>query len=197
LLAQSVIVDLAATVAAFRALAGQPERRREFGFNGRARVLQRFSWQSVVGQYEELWSSSLRAAAASAPASVNNPYGVNAYRYFDAFQHFASRLIDRQTTCGITASGLTCADAGRLPRPLEHDRADLRRSILLGLLARLRQRNHMALEDLLTQTCAELTMPNEVVLRHLLRLLKYGLAAVELEGRRLEPNMTADALVRD
>lgn len=192
-----MIVDLAATVAAFRALAGQPERRREFGFNGRARVLQRFSWQSVVGQYEELWSSSLRAAAASAPASVNNPYGVNAYRYFDAFQHFASRLIDRQTTCGITASGLTCADAGRLPRPLEHDRADLRRSILLGLLARLRQRNHMALEDLLTQTCAELTMPNEVVLRHLLRLLKYGLAAVELEGRRLEPNMTADALVRD
>jgi D-inositol-3-phosphate glycosyltransferase len=178
LLAQTVVVDLAATVTAFRALAAQPERRRELGANGRARVLQQFSWQSVVGQYEDMWNDSLGVAARAA-ASLNSPYGVNAYRYFDTFQHYASRVIDGHTTCGITASGLTCADAGRLPPPLEHDRIDLRRSIVLALLARLRQRHQMAVEDLLTETSADLAMPSEVVSRHLLRLLKYGLATVD------------------
>jgi D-inositol-3-phosphate glycosyltransferase len=183
LLAQSVIVDVAATVAAFRALSEHPERRQEMGANGRTRVLQGFSWQSVVERYEELWNDSLQLAAAREHAMVDGIYGVNAYRYFDAFQHYSSRLINGQTTCSLTASGVTCADAGTLPRPLERDRMDLRRIIHLALLARLRQQHQIALEDLLTQTRAELALPNEVVLRHFLRLVKYGLAGVELDAR--------------
>jgi D-inositol-3-phosphate glycosyltransferase len=182
LLGQSVAVDIPAAAEAFRELASQPDLRREMGANGRARVLDRFSWRTVVGQYEELWHESLNLAEAKPRSGSGERYGVNAYRHFDAFQHFASQLLNGHTTLRITSSGETCADAGTLPSALDRDRLGLRPALLLALLARLRAGVSVPFKDILTRASAELEESDAVVSRHLLRLVKYGLVRVDQAG---------------
>jgi glycosyltransferase involved in cell wall biosynthesis len=179
LLAQSVAVDLPATATAFRELACRPNQRREMGARGRARVLERFSWRAVVGQYEELWrESSILAEASPPPPAPSGIYGVDAYRHFDVFQHYPSHLLNGVTTLRISASGLRSAEGEPMPGPLERDRMGLRSELHSALLGRLADGALVRLEDFLTQAAADLAESRDVVSRHLLRLLKYGLVEV-------------------
>ena len=52
--AQTVAVDLPATVRALETLATQPELRQQQGAAGRQRALEAYGWEVVIGQYQQL-----------------------------------------------------------------------------------------------------------------------------------------------
>lgn len=51
-----VVIDADALEAALERLLLQPDLAREMGASGRERLIRRFSWQAVAGQYRELWA---------------------------------------------------------------------------------------------------------------------------------------------
>ncbi len=54
-LAQQCVIDVPALAAALLQLAQNPAQRREMGAYGRARVLRRFTWQTVIAEHIKLW----------------------------------------------------------------------------------------------------------------------------------------------
>jgi D-inositol-3-phosphate glycosyltransferase len=175
LLAQSVAVDIPAAVAAYRELASSPERRSQMGASGRRRVIERFSWPHIVRQYEELWDDSLTKAAQS-QAPAGEPYGVNSYRHFEIFQHFASRIWNERTAVCLSPSGTRYARGEFVFEPLNRDAAALPSGLQAALLAALDDRKRTPLPELL-YSCTGLAS-RDALLRQLLRLVKYGLVEV-------------------
>jgi glycosyltransferase involved in cell wall biosynthesis len=54
---QGAVVDVPQTIEAFCRLLGDRDLRTRMGAAGRQRILSRFTWQHVIGAYEELWAS--------------------------------------------------------------------------------------------------------------------------------------------
>jgi glycosyltransferase involved in cell wall biosynthesis len=64
---QTVTVDADAAADALTRLVADPELRRRMGGAGRARALERFTWERVVHAYEDLWAEQERALAEWSP----------------------------------------------------------------------------------------------------------------------------------
>ncbi|MFM7512373.1 MAG: glycosyltransferase family 4 protein [Cyanobium sp.] len=91
--AQTVAVDLPATVRALEILATQPELRQQQGAAGRQRALETYGWEVVIGQYQQLLEelADRRVAArredpmlGEAPAQPA-PLRADPYRVFSSY----------------------------------------------------------------------------------------------------------------
>lgn len=92
-LSQSVSVDVPEMARAIGQLVGDEALRRQWGENGRRRVLEHFDWPVIIRQYLELWRE-LKAQAAAEP--VADPRHTSWYRpeYFQTFRHYPTRTLD-------------------------------------------------------------------------------------------------------
>lgn len=181
-LAQSVAVDLPATVTAYREMANSPRLRQMMGSKGRETVLQRFTWRGVVRQYEELWTESAALAVAS-QRSTQQVHGVSSYPYFHVFRHFSAKILDDNTLVAITSSGLRYRNGEFRPTVLEQDRMGLKAWLHPALLSRLHSTPRV-LGEFLEEATNGLGESRDVLLQHLLRLVKYGLARVSQDSAR-------------
>jgi glycosyltransferase involved in cell wall biosynthesis len=101
-LGQSVSVDLAEMVVAMERLIGDPSLRKQWGDNGRKRVLEKFDWPVVMRQYVDLWHE-LKQSAAAEP--IIDPRKTSWYRpdFFQIFNHYPTRILDSSAT--VTTHG--------------------------------------------------------------------------------------------
>jgi glycosyltransferase involved in cell wall biosynthesis len=83
-------IDLRGLVAALSVLIGDRERRIAMGLQSRRMAEELFSWQTVIGCYEDLWSE-LHRRAADAPCR-HTPFDLDVWQPSRFFGHYASRL---------------------------------------------------------------------------------------------------------
>jgi D-inositol-3-phosphate glycosyltransferase len=96
-LGQSVSVDQAEMEVALQRLIGDEVLRKEWGENGRKRVLKHFSWPVVIDQYLDLWRDLKQSAVAEPPVPVRR---TSWYRpdFFQTFHHYPTRILDASAT---------------------------------------------------------------------------------------------------
>ena len=92
-LGQSVSVDVPEMALAIGRLVGDEGLRRQWGENGRKRVLQYFDWPVIIRQYLDLWQE-LKAQAAAEP--LGDLRQTSWYRpdFFQTFRHYPTRILD-------------------------------------------------------------------------------------------------------
>jgi hypothetical protein len=148
----------------------------------RRRAEEQYSWQVVIRRHEALWSE-LAAQARAAPGSSGDGgrYSVPDYGRF--FGHFASRQLDDGTALQLTAHGrdvIRGQDALRLQyvERWRHLEPALLERVLKGLALADEKGTLLTVERILAVMTRSDASPGarDVVLRHVLFLLKYGLA---------------------
>jgi glycosyltransferase involved in cell wall biosynthesis len=171
LIAQSVAVDVPAMAASIARLASDEPLRRTWGGNGRRRVLELFTWRSVIARYLSLWRE-LREVAQAAPPPERNPGGIQRtwYRpeFFRTFRHYPTRAV---------------APADRISPGLDHPvrfypelASSFQLPVFEAILSRAAARPTVA--DL-SPLAAELSLSPDVFDSHLLWLIKYGHLNIE------------------
>lgn len=119
-LAQQTIVDGDELYRYLKLLADDEGLRRRFGSKGRELVASKFSWQGVIGQYEELWKEQWqqldgrdRKTAFRLPLNYNRQFG-----------HFATMSLQRATMLRPSphrdfGADVQHIDETRLPYPVK------------------------------------------------------------------------------
>lgn len=102
-LGQSVSVDQAEMEVALQRLISNENLRKEWGENGRQRVLNHFDWPVVISQYLDLWQDLKQSAGAEPPVAVRR---TSWYRpdFFQTFRHYPTRILDPSATVTTFAS---------------------------------------------------------------------------------------------
>lgn len=92
-LGQSVSVDVSDMALAIERLIGDENLRKQWGDNGRKRVLKHFDWPVVIRQHLDLWQELKTMAAAE---SVTNVRHTSWYRpdFFQTFRHYPTRILE-------------------------------------------------------------------------------------------------------
>lgn len=160
-LGQSVSVDVTEMALAIGRLLGDEGLRRQWGENGRKRVLEYFDWPVVIRQYLELWRE-LKAQAAAEP--VNGRRRTSWYRpdFFQTFRHYPTRILDPSSK--VKTQGT--ADFSWYPELSAEIRPDL-----LGQLTRAAAAGVTIGE--LEQLAEENAVTHDSLRFHIMWLLKY------------------------
>jgi D-inositol-3-phosphate glycosyltransferase len=95
-LSQSVSVDVPEMSRAIERLALNADLRRQWGDEGRRRVLAHYDWRVVVPQYLALWEA-LNQIASDAPAPTPQPSSWFRAGMFKTFQHYSTALVGPAT----------------------------------------------------------------------------------------------------
>lgn len=85
-LAQRTVVDPLALYEIARRLAGDANLRRELGANGRCRAEREFTWEVIVGAYDQLWTEQRKVASSLEPTLPD----LGSYDFNKLFEHFAT-----------------------------------------------------------------------------------------------------------
>jgi D-inositol-3-phosphate glycosyltransferase len=181
-LSQSVVVDMSALRRCVQRLIDEPGLREAMATASRRRAEDRYAWPVVIRSHEALWSAlAEEARRAPEPSEDGGRYATPDYGGF--FGHFASTRLDDAAALRLTAHGRDVA-SGRAELPsfyIEHwqhlDPALLQR-VLAGLVRADEQGATLTLGRILAVMTAKNAEPRarDVVLRHVLFLLKYGVA---------------------
>lgn len=185
-LAESVVVDLKAFQDYLQALIVNDSLREEMGRCARARALETFSWETVIGRYEELWLElarmarrlKLREARENARMSYLHPSFTN------LFAHYATGLISDQARLHLTATGQRVLE-GEEGLPSFQELSEVLQTDLLCEALELlgRQRRSASLSRLVKTLGRKGDYLSDHTRRHLLWLLKYGFAELAEEGK--------------
>jgi glycosyltransferase involved in cell wall biosynthesis len=92
-LGQSVSVDVSEMVIAMARLIDNRGLRKQWGENGRKRVLEHFDWAVIIRQYLDLWQE-LKDLAVAAP--ITHVRRTSWYRpeFFQTFRHYPTQILD-------------------------------------------------------------------------------------------------------
>jgi D-inositol-3-phosphate glycosyltransferase len=92
-LGQSVSVDVPEMVLAMERLIGDENLRKQWGENGRKRVLEHYDWPVIIRQYLNLWHE-LKSLAAAEP--LVNARNTSWYRpdFFQTFRHYPTYILE-------------------------------------------------------------------------------------------------------
>ena len=181
-LSQSVAVDMGALSLCIQRLMDEPALRKAMAAQSRRRALEKYAWPVVIHSYEALWAElSAEAKRAPGPVAGGGRYAMPDYGGF--FRAYASREIGSQTALRLTAQGRRAAgQRGGLPSHYIDRWRHLHRGILeriMGALGREEVKG-MALSvgQILTQVrgTGEAAAGDSALMRHVLFLVKYGLA---------------------
>lgn len=150
-LGQSVSVDVPEMALALERLIGDESLRRQWGENGRRRVLEHFDWPVIIRQYLDLWQE-LKALAAAEPAADGRRTSWYRPDFFQTFGHYPTRLLDSSTT--VTTNGPL--DFKWYPELSAEIRPDLfeqitraaRAGVTIGELERLAGQDRVTLDSL-------------------------------------------------
>jgi D-inositol-3-phosphate glycosyltransferase len=174
-LAQSVSVDPAALHEALRRLVAEPDLRRRFGEASRQRAVQHYSWEAVISRYEALWREldEIRRAGPGTPAVPGLAWLSASYDRI--FGHYPSELLHDSSTITATADAAETLAGERL-LPLYEDRAGVTVENLSSILSVLADQDHgITLREIMRRE-QQRGVPGPVAARHLLWLMKQGLA---------------------
>jgi alpha-maltose-1-phosphate synthase len=148
LTARLTAVDIGAAADAYRALAADPALRRRMGEAGQARARALFDWSAVIPQYQALWreQQAIRLAAPATKVTKSDPRHMDPTQAFAAWPsaafHITERLRAEPSATTADLSALLRFTAPSLPSELHEAEID-------GLLAELRRRNEVPLNELL------------------------------------------------
>lgn len=172
-LAQSFILDCQALSGYLRQLAQSAELRQRMGKNGQDKAREKFSWSSVIPQYEHLWARG--HAQAQHVGTPTAPSDQVVDRVFEVFRHYPTTLISDD--CLVTATPLAQAIlAGRLPMPANYaDTALLISGELITAAVTCLCGTQVSWQDLREQLSAHTGIAEDLVGYQLCWLLKYGL----------------------
>ena len=113
LIAQNVAVSVQGMEEALLRLIQDPSLRREMGEQGRNRAREKFTWQVVIRQYQELWAELATRLPEHSPESVGDASWADLY---EVFEHYPTHLLSAETTFVLTDVGRSCIQ-GSLPMP--------------------------------------------------------------------------------
>ncbi len=192
-MAQAVAVSIPATVRAMVQLALDADLRRTMGERGRELAQTTFSGPAIVGQSERLWTASLETSHAATfdGRAAMPPLTCD---YFRTFGHYASGVVSGPTVVRITNAGRQVLSKALVIPGFELDLPGFEGARLTALLSLVAVHASVSIEALVGK------QPGEDDLRHLLRLLKYGLIDLETsdvhDGYRQSTRGTSEALPR-
>lgn len=178
-LAQTVAVDLDQTVEYLDALITNPDLRTQMGNSARQRVEQTFAWPVIVKQYERLWDDCQKMIKGLDRTTLSRVGTSDIFNpsYFSRFSHYASMLLRDDTLLAVTDIGIELmSQSDVLNRILCCDemRYVLCAPVFARLAHRMEQTTVVNLGELLSCTVETMPMPSELVLRHIMWLIKYG-----------------------
>jgi glycosyltransferase involved in cell wall biosynthesis len=175
MIAQTVAFDFRVMVDRLRRLTESEHLRDRMGMFARRRVLDGFTWRSVVRRHEEAWRLSLSAKQDS--VLDRRVAGLSAYNPVDIFKHYPSRILNQEDFVSISPAGRRCLDGEALPfyRPEDGD--------AIRILVALASAGRSTVADLLKEDAGHRPR-REREFRLLLRMIKYGL--VELTAGKGE-----------
>ena len=102
-LGQSVCQDMKKMIEYLSLLIKRKDLRLKFGHNARERVHKYYDWSVVIPQYEALWDTLIDRAKAHKLPPKKMP--IFYPRYFECFNHYPSRILNKQTKIAITEEG--------------------------------------------------------------------------------------------
>ena len=176
-LSQSVVVDIGKLEATLLRLLDSPDQRPAIGEAARRRAVERFSWKTVIGQYEQLWKE-LGERAQSAPDLPDPPPDPFAVDYFRCFSHYPTRLVEGSWRVSLTPFGKEAIAGAGLPA-IYRDVGILLSEEWLKHLLQSVVAKPVALGALLASAREKLGAPEEHILYHILWLAKYDVLALE------------------
>jgi hypothetical protein len=170
-LAQMVAVDLEEMERAFRFLVTEVEARAEMSAAARERAA-RFTWQRVIGEYEDLWARLRGIAEHSDWRPTGGPMRLK-QNPAHAYSHYSSRLVGASSRLQVTGIGEEAlANPGKLVR--YDDTRVLLFDELEKLLLREVCQGPRSLADLRASAAAALGVQQGLVDFHVMWLLKHG-----------------------
>lgn len=176
-IAQTVSFNMATAVARFRDLAWSVELRARMARKSRNRVLQEFTWRSVVRQHEELWKESL-AMAESSPPRVGTG-SLLAYHPIHVFGHYPTSVLEKHCAIAITPIGRRALSGEFDWRPDRVEMLAPEYAAALEVLTKLQGINHLTLLGLWEG--ASDAIAKDATTRSVLHLAKYGLVEIVTE----------------
>lgn len=109
MLAQATAVDLDAFQHALQRLVDDPELRGRMGNASRERALATYAWPNIIRQYEQLWNELVPIAQRTPwPPAHRGDYAIS--RFTETFGHYATRVLNAESTFILTASGQRVVD---------------------------------------------------------------------------------------
>ena len=95
-LSQSVSVDVPELSRAIERLVSNADLRRQWGDEGRRRVLAHYDWRVIIPQYLDLWQA-LNQRASDAPTPTPQPSSWFRAEMFKTFQHYPTGIVGPAT----------------------------------------------------------------------------------------------------
>lgn len=182
MLSQSVAVDLVEYQAAMQRLIDNPELLASMGVASRNRAVQTFSWKTVIGAYEELWSELHDIAGGLRPSDLLQA----PFARMEVCQRFASyptTMLDDSQRFSVTEDGLRLL-AGSDPFPWHspNEGAVIDAQLRLALLEAVREEPG-SLSEVAARFDSKEDAKRSVVARALMWGLKHGLMELTWTAR--------------
>lgn len=105
LMSQSVALDLEYYEHAIQVLLNDPDRQAEMSKNSVATARQKFSWERIIEQYEQLWSELRLISGASVPHEMKDKLTFLQPIYCQAFESYPTEMLEDSTTFVATKEG--------------------------------------------------------------------------------------------
>ena len=178
-LAQTVAVDLDQVVGYLDALITNPDLRTKLGNAARKRVEQQFAWPLVVKQYEHLWDDCRVAIQRMNQTELSQADASDVFNpsYFSRFSHYASKLLQDNSVLTVTDIGFELMSESSILNTIvccDEMRYVLCAPVFTQIARRMEQATMVNMGELLRCTVEALPVPVELVVRHIMWLIKYG-----------------------
>ena len=116
MIGQSVAVDLTLFERAIQTLYDHPEKRLKLSEQSVRIAREKFSWPTVMHQYDYLWQELKEIQVYSNPQNMRGRYDFLRPIYCDAFSEYPTKFLDETTCVGITKEGKELLDK-KIPVP--------------------------------------------------------------------------------
>jgi D-inositol-3-phosphate glycosyltransferase len=176
MLAQAVSVDTEQLLDRMHTIARNVSLRQTIGENARNHVLKQYNRLVIIKRYEDLWNELLDASSRKEALRTKCVgHGVLSYDYLEVFSHYATAVVDENVVVGLTPFGDRFR-TGKLPITLlPKDIPGYKPSIAEKLLNASHYVGPASVAQLIENINGDTSLPLEVLMLHIGRLLKYGL----------------------
>ncbi len=183
ILSQSVIVDLEQYERAIQSLIDNPKLCLEMSQNSVRIAREKFSWQSVVKQYESLWDSLCKQKKAVQNQDYRSKLSFLQPHFCEAFSQYPSVLVNDDAIFNITANGKALLE-GKAPIPDHYAYEEMLLDYGLKplLLNKLNEVGEKGISMDIMVSIFEPTYNQDAIKRALMGLAKHGMAKIEFSS---------------
>lgn len=179
ILSQAVAVDLHLYEKAIQTLIDNPELRRQMSENSVKIAREKFSWQSVISKYEELWEELCCQQKSSPKQDLRKKLAFMQPIYCKAFSQYPTRFIDNGAVFFITVEGNNLLE-GSGPLPYHYSVEEQLQESKLGLeiLKQLKTASGEGISMSKMLDSFRAIYNESTIKRSAMWLLKHGLASI-------------------